>query len=610
MLCRLKPKTIAKFKNDASRNMNESSSTASPDSLLLEWGSSVNMNEDLRRAIRAECDEIDVTLSSLHDQIQMEERKQNQVQKDLHHAKVELLNLVKSGRDLVDGSMMNEQIQANLRETILMEIVAIVTPPTSPGTLVGEEDPLNCCDNEVGSSRKASAQCTNPSPSEIGMGRYIVNLRTEMKKMTESIRATKKELVDTKNSNSFVRQEIKTLSGPIAQNQKIQASLAQDVEVKRKELEMEKQRFRSIKESLANTRKRCGDFAQQVVDEVSVRTFTFRTPTVITKVFFFLIFSTPFKSKKLALTKAQQSEEESRFQLELDSLKVKETKVKETFVAKQKESAEITGKLESLQEQLREYKDLKQKQASLEQATKEVEEENKLLCVEKQQLLKIQQELKEDLDSSQMELDKAKEEQLRVEALVQDNDRREKEEIKPSQIELENILKESETIAKAISDLHEEEDSRQKNLQQNRKRNEEKLQEIFKEIVSKRDVCEEREKEISKLEEAISKNRDSTRKEIEEIEKMKTSFDSDIEAQQKKNQEEKYRLEKMQNENNNAELDNEIKESQFQLEVYKRGEELIKLTEDIECQLSELRGNADNEKLASIKELVNMHFTD
>ena len=104
--------------------------------------------------------------------------------------------------------------------------------------------------------------------------------------------------------------------------------------------------------------------------------------------------------------------------------------MKEILVAKQKESAEIAGMLESLQEQLKEYEDLKQKQSSLEQATKQVEEENVSLRAEEEELSKVQREWKEDFDLSRMELDKAKENELRVEALVQYNDRREEEEVR------------------------------------------------------------------------------------------------------------------------------------------------------------------------------------
>jgi predicted nucleic acid-binding Zn-ribbon protein len=247
----------------------------SPDSFLLDWGSSVNMNEDLRRAIRSECDEIDTTLTCLKDQIQMEHRKKTQVNKDLNHAKTELLNLVKSGQDLVEGSMMNEQIQNKLKETLLTEIVAVVTPIKSPGTLAGE-NPIDFEEGEEQMSRDVNIvnmTSSGASPSEIGMGKYITKLRNEMKVITESIRSKRKELVETKTAIATVRQEIQARSAHIAQDQELQTSLANDVQMKRKEFEAEKQRLRSVKEAIQNTRKRCGDFAQQVADEVSPTQF-------------------------------------------------------------------------------------------------------------------------------------------------------------------------------------------------------------------------------------------------------------------------------------------------------------------------------------------------
>ena len=245
----------------------------SPDSFLLDWGSSVNMNEELRRTIRSECDEIDTTLTSLKDQIQMEHRKKTQVNKDLNYAKTELLNLVKSGRDLVEGSMMNEQIQNKLKETLFTEIVAVVTPIKSLATMVGEkiidfEGGEELIPREVSNDNMTSS--AGVSPSEIGMGKYIGKIRDEMKTVTESIQSKRKKLVERKASIDTIRQEIQARSAHIAQDQEVQTSLANNVQMKRKEFEGEKQRLRSVKESIQNIRKRCGDFAQQVADEVSL----------------------------------------------------------------------------------------------------------------------------------------------------------------------------------------------------------------------------------------------------------------------------------------------------------------------------------------------------
>ena len=114
-----------------------------------------------------------------------------------------------------------------------------------------------------------------------------------------------------------------------------------------------------------------------------------------------------------------------------------------------------------------------------------------------------------------------------------------------------------------------------------------------------------------KVEEEISRNTDSTKREIEEHEKFKASFDEAIETQQAKIKEEKQRLKKDRDEkieSMEVELETTSNEANFQLQVYKRGVELITMAEDIEKQLSKLDGETDGETYVSIRNFVDNHF--
>ena len=227
--------------------------------------------------------------------------------------------------------------------------------------------------------------------------------------------------------------------------------------------------------------------------------------------------------------------------------------------------------------------------------------------------MKRQQQLIAQVQCSQSELDIAQKKALEIDALVQENNRREEEEIKPSRIEIDNILKENETIAKSISALHEEEASRQKMLQETKKNNEDSLHRILKDIVTKQDYLNTKEESIMKLEQEISRTKETTQREIEEHEKFKASFDEAIAAQEAKITDEKERLKNERDkkvQSMEKELETITNEAGFKLQVYKRGVELITMAEDIEKKLSKLDGETAREEYASIRRFVENNFAD
>lgn len=233
--------------------------SAASDPFFLDWGSSVNINEDLRRAIRADIDDIESSTHNLQNSIKSEEKSATQLTKDCTHAYGELLNLRRFARDDRDNSTMNMQIQMRLRESLANEVVSIVTPPSSPD-LESDDVEQDC--------RKEGSPGSRKDTSAMNLGRYIAKCSTEVKNLKNSIKNELAAQEQFRENLTSLEYDSRSIENRVKKELEVKCTVNCEVDAKRKEHEAEKQRIRATKESIQIARKKSGDHAQKIADYV------------------------------------------------------------------------------------------------------------------------------------------------------------------------------------------------------------------------------------------------------------------------------------------------------------------------------------------------------
>ena len=250
---------------------------AASDPFFLDWGSSVNVNEDLRRTIRTEIEVIETEVNSLQSNVRAEEKTSAQLTRDFAHARVELMNLSRGATDDRDNSIMNEQIQMRLKDSLMMEVVSVITPPSSPddkttSTSIGLDSssspdqqlsPITTQESNGNGNR-------NGNSTERHLGKYLSKCADEVKSLTTSMKRKKMNLEDSKSKLSSIQYQINNIDNQINKDKKTQDTWNDDVDEKRRGLDIEKQRFRCVKNAIQRARKLNGHHAQQLANDVSL----------------------------------------------------------------------------------------------------------------------------------------------------------------------------------------------------------------------------------------------------------------------------------------------------------------------------------------------------
>ncbi len=245
--------------------------------IFLSWGSSVNLNEDLRRTIRVEIDEIESSISSLQTNVQGEEKIATQLIKDLSHAKTEISNLRRGAADDLDNAIINEQIRSRLGETLKNEVIAVVVSPSNSSI---EFD----SDSADRSETPALQDNMNDNPNDqdhpyvhkIGqrkesLATYLSQNNENVTKLSKIIKDEVQSIQEIQEKGRLVENEENMILRRIRDDDLINAAAVVEREVvaKKREKETEKIRVFNLKETIQRSRKRCGDFAREIAENVS-----------------------------------------------------------------------------------------------------------------------------------------------------------------------------------------------------------------------------------------------------------------------------------------------------------------------------------------------------
>jgi chromosome segregation ATPase len=227
------------------------------------------VSEDLRRSIRTEIEEIDASIGSLQSNVQNEQRNQNQLTKDLSHAKSEISNLRRGASDELDSATMNQQVRNRLAETLKVELVSAIVSPTSSCEAISESDSDT---EEKMDDSIADGQGAHSKRKTVSLKSYIGTNFSEVKRLTYKIREHQKEKDAAEKETQSMKDERANVINRMARNnsENLLGIVEKEVQSHKKEQDAEARRKRSTQEVIQRARQRCGQYAQQIADRVSV----------------------------------------------------------------------------------------------------------------------------------------------------------------------------------------------------------------------------------------------------------------------------------------------------------------------------------------------------
>jgi hypothetical protein len=152
----------------------------SADPFLLDFGTSVAVNEELRRTIRSEIKEIDTSAEELKLTIKTEERAQTQLAQDFKHAHDELKNIGRGTTEQLEKAVVHSRIVSGLGETIRVELVE--------PTVVGSSD----VDDLQGRREQKNDDSSNQTSAKVIALKYSVIIKGT-KESLKTLVATFKE---------------------------------------------------------------------------------------------------------------------------------------------------------------------------------------------------------------------------------------------------------------------------------------------------------------------------------------------------------------------------------------------------------------------------------
>jgi len=535
--------------------------SAASDPFFLNWGSSVNVNEDLRRGIRTDIEEIESSIKILQSNIRSEDKSEFQLTKDFSHAYGELLNLRRFAGDDLDNSTMNAQIQMRLRESLATEFLAVISPPSLSNSDSTPIAPQDCGNGEN-------------SVNERNLGRYIGNCSDIVTILKDSIRNESEIIEDYKAKLSSLKYNIDSIQSRVEREVKTQSSLNREVDVQRKDWEAEKQRIRGVKESIQQARKQSGHYAQMIADY----------------------------SKTLSSNKRLHADVKSTICNEIESNEKGITSLVAELTAMEKESATLSARYDTLLLQFTEREEIHKLRDDKKKEREKKEKKIDSLKTKKTDLSNLVANLKANCKADEVKFHESRKRRSSVEDLHTKNNEKDKEMEKLVNVVQPKYLKEKEQLAKEMTELHEQSKSKKDEFEKTHKMNEMLLSDLDVQLKNATAEIETKKEKVKQLEQFRIEASVSSSEEIKECKKFKESFEEALKAQQVRLEEQERHLQqtrRKQIDEQKTQL-NSIREAEkFKQKVIEEGIKILLKTKEMEDFLlnSEIHLNEKGEEI-------------
>eukprot|EP00978_Attheya_sp_CCMP212_P001672 scaffold3445_cov57-Attheya_sp.AAC.4 len=549
---------------------------SSPDDLFVSFGSSVNVSEDLRRSIRTEIEEIDASIGSLQSNVQNEQRNQNQLTKDLSHAKSEISNLRRGASDELDSATMNQQVRNRLAETLKVELVSAIVSPTSSCEAISESDSDT---EEKMDDSIAEGQGAHSKRKSVSLKSYLGTNFSEVKRLTYKIREDQKEGDTAEKETRSIEDEHANVVNRMARNnsENLLGIAEKEVQSRKKEQDAEAHRKRSTQEVIQRARQRCGQYAQQIAD----------------------------RTKALSAEKTKNASEEANMISERSLCEDEIRNMSDTQISLLEKTLEtVTTQLENLVFQCDDAETMKKQIVAAENELKEVEIKAANLGGMEEVEKKLVVEAKTKANSAETAYTEVKKLEASLLSYCEFNNKIEAEQVIPAKEELVELLKEKERLAGVMGEFHASSVSDKAERKVD-------LEAAGAKIVSLKEGLKGTDEEIETIKTerqtigvrlaALNEARD---KEIEENRSFCLKFEEATKAEQtrleelleSRKSEHKKKIDELRSEG--AKTTNEYN---LKLEIVNQGSKIIDTTEDAESKLrdSPIQLNDDGEDVSN-----------
>jgi chromosome segregation ATPase len=239
--------------NETSSNINTSS-----DPFLLEFGSSVSVNEDLYRELHKSCQGLDSSLQHTDQEIQRAIRTDGLLKKDLGHATAEMTRIARDCAEEVDSIAINRHTRAQLLHQFENSFMRIIDPQRFYDRNNVEEEKGE--DSNVRNGERKETVCTFLHVlSQTRM--MLQNSAASNQENNQILSQIQSDLKETSQNISSAEERIRSL-------EKSRDEAQTEKHARARELNSENQRQMSIKDACHRARHRCGEHAKELVDLV------------------------------------------------------------------------------------------------------------------------------------------------------------------------------------------------------------------------------------------------------------------------------------------------------------------------------------------------------
>ncbi|KAK1738893.1 hypothetical protein QTG54_010209 [Skeletonema marinoi] len=462
----------------------------------LDFGASVDIQDEMCRTLKLECDALDKSSSMTQTAVKNEERTLHQLSKDYGCAKNEMASLRRDGGDILDEETMTEDVRRGFKEQFESEVVPHVTVASNDdvdAAALISEDEGGINEDHHGNNKRVYSH-----------GKFLARKTIELKAKKASMVTTAQEIksgiqniqtVDDETVQILQMIETRGLDAAKGQGERTIAQLQREVEV-------ENQRNRGVKEAIQAARANSGMNAQTIAEKAKQQ-MTLRSEHL---------------SKEAELTARNDAAQQEASLVQAEQKKLAEelallsgqfdffTQNVAEYEAKQKRSDEIKTEMEGVKSDVVE---LKSKMAN--HVSKDLEESS-LALKEVEKSYDEANEVYDVIMSEKDEKEKARDEAIKAAEARMANAMKEKEilagKIAKYQEETANLVEQSEDVdsnAKArIVALTKALKTREEQLEEKRAASDKLKEEIATTLAAKTAKVNEMRESTSKFEAASS----------------------------------------------------------------------------------------------------------
>lgn len=243
--------------------------TASIDPFVLDFGSSVNISEELHRSIRTEIKGIDDDILSLQNEHKTEQRFYLQHRKDFSHALAEINRLSRDAREDLEQARVREHLLLRLRDSIEADVstVIIVTPSPTPTD-----------ENKLNDREKIMLDDQNPESTAViesdgfarNLGACAEKYKLELRQLYVVLKKDHTDCLEWFSKIQSLEEECNIKKTKVDELSKLCNEVSRQLEEIRRENDLEKKRVERLQECIEKEKQISAQYDEASIEQVCI----------------------------------------------------------------------------------------------------------------------------------------------------------------------------------------------------------------------------------------------------------------------------------------------------------------------------------------------------